>query len=363
MREKVNKVLLFLKGKEYMTDWGRFCFFALFVGCVHLILAALGAVMCCLPLAAANLLVSALDFLIIGRSKKCKSYFGWIGVVYFGTCVQSLLSCYLLGWTYGFSLYNLVMIPVLFYVMYLTEHVVNPQKYALIYTLVNCVATLILRKFVYEGKPVYEYPVYTDFKISFINNIICFLILVCFSTLFILELTANRKELEEQNEKLIRLANYDELTKLRNRRSILDEWKNLKRSDYCVVMGDIDDFKKINDTYGHEQGDEVLKVVSSCMAHAVEPIDYVSRWGGEEFLMIVFGNMEYALKVVGKIQQDLKRADLEVEGQKIVVTMTFGISERDSIPDGDIDELIRQADHRLYQGKRSGKNCIICKDT
>ena len=192
-----------------------------------------------------------------------------------------------------------------------------------------------------------------------INNIICFLILVCFSTLFILELTANRKELEEQNEKLIRLANYDELTKLRNRRSILDEWKNLKRSDYCVVMGDIDDFKKINDTYGHEQGDEVLKVVSSCMAHAVEPIDYVSRWGGEEFLIFLPKCMGHdAAHIAHRILENVRVTDMETSEQAVFhITMTLGVAT--AVPGMEFAQVVKEADDRLYHGKQNGKNQVV----
>ena len=127
-------------------------------------------------------------------------------------------------------------------------------------------------------------------------------------------------------------------------------------------MGDIDNFKKVNDTYGHEQGDEVLKMVAASMSGAVEDTDYVSRWGGEEFLMIIFGDLPYTLKVAEKIQQEIKKRELTVGEQKVSVTMTFGISQCSDDSRGNIDELIRQADSRLYLGKRAGKNCIIIRD-
>lgn len=358
----MKELVLIYKEKRGMTDGMRFRILAVFLVCVYLIQAGIFAVMRCLPLVAVNLFFSLLNLAGAYRSRNCQCCLGWISMVYFAACFQSLLSCVLLGWTYGFSLYNIVMIPVVFYMLYLTEHIDNPKKYALIYTVANCVATLVLRRIVYGGKPVYYYPVGTDFKISFFNNIVCFLFVIVFSTLFILELAVSRKELMEQNKKLVRLANYDELTQLRNRRSILAEWKHMQRTDYCVIMGDIDDFKKINDTYGHEQGDEVLKTVAASMADAVNEEDYVSRWGGEEFLLIVFGDLAYTLTVVECIRQKLKQAELQSEEHKIVVTMTFGVSQRSSVPDGDIDELIRQADRRLYLGKRAGKNCVKVRD-
>lgn len=362
MAGMIKRAVLIIRGEERMTDDARFRFLAVFTGIVHVILAGIGIGLSCGPLAVSNLIAAVVAGVILIVTKCTRKFFMGISIIYFVTCFQSLFACALLGWTYGFSLYNLVEIPVLFYMLYMTKNISNPKKYALVYTIINCICTLVLRRYVYEGDPLYYYPVNTDFRVSFFNNIVCFLYIIAFSTLFILELTANREELEKQTRELKHLANYDELTKLRNRRSMLNVWKDLKRTDYCVVMGDIDDFKKINDTYGHEKGDEVLKLVAGSMQRAVDGIDYVSRWGGEEFLMIVFGNIAYALKVIDKVQRELKNADLMVGEQKIVVTMTFGISECGGAPCGDIDELIRQADRRLYIGKNSGKNCIKIKD-
>ncbi len=361
MNDKIKKLVSIFKGRNKMTDSLRFRMFAISLVCVYLIQTGIFILMGCRTLAAVNLMVCLL--ILTGVcSRKESNYLRWFSIVYFAACFQPLCSCVLLGWTYGFSLYNMVMIPVVFYLLYMTECIENPKKYALIYTLINCAATLVLRNIVYKGHPLYYFPVGTDFKVSFFNNIVCFLFLIIFSTLFILELTVSRRELEEQNQKLFRLANYDELTQLRNRRSILTEWKKIQRMDYCVVMGDIDNFKKVNDTYGHEQGDEVLKMVAASMSGAVEDTDYVSRWGGEEFLMIIFGDLPYTLKVAEKIQQEIKKRELTVGEQKVSVTMTFGISQCSDDSRGNIDELIRQADSRLYLGKRAGKNCIIIRD-
>ncbi len=362
MRDKIKKANLILGGKEPLDDGIRFRIFASSLAGVHLILAGIAAALMCQPLLVANLIVCLLDLLSIFGTRNGRNYFTWISMVYFASCFQSLYACVLLGWRYGFSLYNLTMIPILFYFMYLTKSISNPRCYAVLYTLINCVATLVIRRLVYAGAPIYYFPIHTDFKISFFNNIVCFLFLISFSTLFILELSVKHQELEQQNQKLIRLANYDELTNLRNRRSILAEWKKLQRTDYCVVMGDIDDFKKVNDTYGHEQGDEVLKTVAQSLSHSANDVDFVSRWGGEEFLMIIFGDISSALEVANKVQQKLKATELKVGDQRLLVTMTFGISECGKKLDGAIDELIRQADQRLYLGKRSGKNCIIVSD-
>lgn len=361
MKEKIEQLFNSV-GEAQMADRVRYCFLAVFLGCVHSLLAVAGILLMCLPLAITNLVVAAIDFLSIYGTKSTESYFVRISILYFATCSQSLYACVLLGWNYGFATYNLVMIPVMLTMVYLMEHGENASKYTISYTLVNCIFTLAFCWMLYRGNPVYYYPVPTDLRVSFFNNIMGFLLLSCFSVLFILELTANRKKLQTRNEELSRLANYDELTQLRNRRSILSIWKNMGRNDYCVVMGDVDNFKKINDTYGHEKGDDVLKLIASSMSGAVDDIDYVSRWGGEEFLMLVFGNIAYALKVVDRVQQELRMADVQAAGHRLTVTMTFGVCEAGEVSDGNIDEIIRRADQRLYLGKNSGKNCIKIRD-
>ncbi len=361
MKRKIEDLIQLVSGMR-MADRTRYCFLAVFLGCVHLLLTLVGFLLMCLPLAVTNLAVAALDFLSICGTKNSRSFFVRISILYFATCIQSLYASVLLGWNYGFSTYNLVMIPVMLSTVYLMEHGENASRYTICYTLVNCIATLVFCWILYRGNPVYYYPVPTDLKVAFFNNIMGFLMMLCFCVMFILELTVSRKAIRERNEELQRLANFDELTKLRNRRSLLDIWQNLGRNDYCIVMGDIDDFKKVNDTYGHEKGDDVLKLIADSLSGAVDAVDYVSRWGGEEFLMIVFGNIAYALKVVDRVQQKLRAADLQAGGRRLAVTMTFGICEAKEVSDGNIDEIIRHADQRLYLGKTSGKNCIKIRD-
>ena len=363
MSGTIKRVVLIFKRKEQVADKERFFIYAGFMTIVHLILMCIGLALPCMPVTIFNLLAAVIEIMSLCNVLKNDSgYFVGISIIYFLACFQSLFTSIYLGWTFGFGLYNPVMIPVLFYMVYMSKKDSFPKGCLCVYTLLNVVCTLSVRYYVYSREAIYKYASGVNANISFINNIICFVLVIIFSTLFILELSLNHDILEKQTEDLRMLADYDELTKLRNRRSMLDIWKNLTRKDYCVVMGDIDDFKKINDTYGHEKGDDVLKLVAGSMSGAVDKIDYVSRWGGEEFLMIVFGNIAYALRVIDKVQRELKAANIIADGKKLVITLTFGISECSGAPEGDIDELIRQADRRLYIGKRSGKNCIIIKD-
>lgn len=362
MSGMIKQAILIVKGKARMAGGDHFRFLAAFMSAVHLALTGIGALLGCHMLAGVSFAAAAAELSMFYAVKRNGNFFAGITVVYFATCLHGLAACVLMGWTYGFFLYNLVMIPILFYMVCMTEDLLKPKKYVIFCTGANCIATLLLRRYVYLGEPWYVYTKETAFWVSFFNHLVCFFFITMFSEMFILELRASRRELRRQTEELKRLADYDGLTKLRNRRSMLAAWEGITREDYCVVMGDIDDFKKVNDTYGHEAGDEVLKMVASSMQEAVDKEDYVSRWGGEEFLMIVFGSLAYALKVVDKVQRELQNADLVVEGKKIAVTMTFGLSERGEAVGEDVDELIRRADRRLYIGKNSGKNCVKIKD-
>lgn len=153
----------------------------------------------------------------------------------------------------------------------------------------------------------------------------------------------------------------DPLTMLLNRRSCLMKMEELTENKvlYTVAMGDIDFFKKINDTYGHACGDYVLKEVSSLLkGYAGESYAFVSRWGGEEFL-IVFPSKgtEEALGIVSEILDEIRKAEYTYEEKTFKVTMTFGISQYRS---GDNREAaVNRADKLLYKGKQSGRNRII----
>lgn len=153
----------------------------------------------------------------------------------------------------------------------------------------------------------------------------------------------------------------DPLTALLNRRSCMMKLNELTENSmlYTVVMGDIDFFKRINDTYGHVGGDYILKEVSSVLKRYAEENDaFVSRWGGEEFLMIFRSRSgEEAYAVVDKILEEIRSAEYEYKGRTISFTMTFGISQ---VRSGDnAENVINRADVLLYKGKQSGRNRIV----
>ena len=159
---------------------------------------------------------------------------------------------------------------------------------------------------------------------------------------------------------LRRLIERDALTGLYNRRSAERKIDAIEKSGvkYSVSIGDIDHFKKFNDSFGHECGDVVLKEVAALLNENMSGRGFVARWGGEEFLL-VYENMdlEDSYAALMDIREDLHEKNVEYEGQIHKVTMTFGVSQKEeNIP---INQLICMADDKLYEGKKGGRDRVI----
>lgn len=155
----------------------------------------------------------------------------------------------------------------------------------------------------------------------------------------------------------------DTLTELLNRRFGDRKLKQIVEkagktgTPFSVAIGDIDFFKKVNDTYGHDGGDLVLKEVAAVLRNHMHSNGFVARWGGEEFLLVFDHlNMFEAKEELEKILADIRALRVPYGDTEIAVTMTFGISEGNTT---DINALIKTADDKLYNGKTGGRNQIV----
>lgn len=155
----------------------------------------------------------------------------------------------------------------------------------------------------------------------------------------------------------------DPLTQLGNRRYVKNMLDKVKarskenRTPFSVAIGDIDFFKKVNDTYGHNAGDEVLKAVAATLKHMMQGKGFAARWGGEEFIM-VFDKMamEDAGNHLRKILDNIRELVVETEGYVIKVTMTFGVVTGSDI---ESESMVEAADAKLYYGKQNGRNQVV----
>ena len=169
------------------------------------------------------------------------------------------------------------------------------------------------------------------------------------------------RKLMKYNKELQRAANTDMLTKLWNRLFLMQYMEKKVASPdifLSIAIGDIDFFKKVNDTYGHECGDEVLRTLAAVFKKEMEGHGVVARWGGEEFIFVFEGvNGDEAMVLLDHLQRAIRDTVINYEGLQLKVTMTFGLVEYDTKLR--LDENINIADERLYIGKEKGRDRII----
>jgi diguanylate cyclase (GGDEF)-like protein len=165
-------------------------------------------------------------------------------------------------------------------------------------------------------------------------------------------------------EKLERLANFDSLTGLYNRRAILGNLRELinranrYKEDFSLVMLDIDNFKRVNDRYGHLTGDEVLEKIAALIRRNIRDTDIVGRYGGEEFIIILpHTNLSSAWVIAERIRSIIEKAEMkDPAGNVFAVTVSQGLSNWERGEDA--DSLISCCDEALYKAKGKGRNRV-----
>ena len=211
---------------------------------------------------------------------------------------------------------------------------------------------------------------YTD-KIALIRNItVGSAILLMLISLYLLKrifsyyakaLHAYQSKLEIKNRTLSKLSHTDHLTKISNRKHIEKVLKKeLKRANrynlpLSVLILDIDNFKNVNDTYGHNIGDKVLRTIAKSVSDSIRESDYFGRWGGEEFIIVsTETSLENALILADKIRNTIEKLDFkEFDG----VTCSIGVSQYDYSQS--YENIIYCSDMALYKAKNSGKNKVV----
>lgn len=176
----------------------------------------------------------------------------------------------------------------------------------------------------------------------------------------------NTSELEKENERLRHLATRDPLMGINNRSSIDEilEEQLLKvpfrRSAVSVIMGDVDHFKSVNDTYGHQVGDEVLIEVSERIKAGMRSEDSVGRYGGEEFLMVLPGiGGTQAVLIAHRIRLQIAQEPFQTNAGALTVTMSLGVSYTEFPELVGAENLVRAADEALYRAKNEGRNRVV----
>lgn len=172
-----------------------------------------------------------------------------------------------------------------------------------------------------------------------------------------------RNSLELQNQELTNLSNTDGLTKLLNHRYMMERCQDMFRQSkrygtpLCCVMVDIDHFKSVNDTYGHQFGDVILRGLSKILKEKTRSTDLCGRYGGEEFMILMAMTAEEAMEYVVRLHQIIGEETFADSKQSLRITVSIGLSDYQSELNSS-QELIKRADLALYRAKQGGRNLI-----
>jgi len=183
----------------------------------------------------------------------------------------------------------------------------------------------------------------------------------------VMEAAEKIKGLENKLAQMSELVREDQLTGSLNRRGMEDIFeREADRADrrstpLCIAMLDLDNFKKLNDTHGHNAGDEALVHLVRVVKQTLRSIDVIARWGGEEFIIIMpETGLEEAAQAMVRVQRELTKHFFTADEQRLFITFSAGVALR--MPHESQEALVKRADKAMYEAKQSGKNRVVKAD-
>ena len=213
-------------------------------------------------------------------------------------------------------------------------------------------------------EPVYDVAPVTRLVLVCVSAFAMVFSTIFYNTIYIYTAEREMGDLEKRNQQLSSDAHEDALTNLLNRRGFLplvQEMMDDHTQDFCIAFCDLDNFKRVNDTYGHEGGDEVLKHVTNLIRKELPGCD-ICRWGGEEFVILMRGyNMITAKEKMEELRKHIESNPTVFFNKRIPITSTIGLEEYKAAFN-EPEEIIKVADARMYYGKQHGRNILIFED-
>lgn len=290
-----------------------------------------------------------------------KYYLSVYFITFLEVILHSFAACLVLGWQYGFAQYIIAIIPVGFYICYMLDINRRKIKIAILLAVISMFAFFLCKILSFYREPLIVLDnMILELSLYIFNACCTFVFLILFTLVFVFEIRLSSNQLQHQNAILEKLASIDPLTGLYNRRSMDIFLTQAVESDvgFALIMCDIDDFKKVNDTYGHDFGDVVLKGVAKITTEQVREKGYVCRWGGEEILILLNNaSEESSYRIAENIRRNVANSVFDLNEKWIHCSLTLGIAlhqKREAV-----EETITRADYNLYRGKRSGKNAVV----
>lgn len=279
----------------------------------------------------------------------------------FNVSLSALIICF--GLMFG----NMVPVYNFFYLQIILVYAIDYLPFSLKLVWVGGLITLRIGLFVYLMHHPAMYVVEgEEIAITQIFHILIMCLLLVFTIAFSTQdFREMQKKLVSYNKKLKNIASVDPLTGLPNRRSGMEyigekakKYQSGETNALTIAIGDIDFFKRVNDTYGHNCGDVVLKTLAEIFETFMEGKGKAVRWGGEEFLFI-FDNIngDEASFMLSDLRKRVRDVEFRFAEDIIKISLTFGVTEYDLRKSA--DETINEADHKLYIGKENGRDVII----
>ena len=361
-QKKRSVFVRIITGQDSVNHQEILEFLSIAVIVVHVMMVFLFHIMGVWQLSLYNIIVTAYYSYCYTTVREGKVRLGYI-LTFIEIIVQMVFTTMIVGWSVGFYAYVIALIPLYYYInMFLgrgSDHPFTPFIWSMI-TFGIFLGTFF---FSLNSSPVRDLEMYQKVTVFIFNSFFAFQLIIWMSHFLVLGYKRSLHDMAEKNASLDAAAGQDPLTKLFNRRTMeenldkaLEEAKT-NGTIFSLVMGDIDFFKKINDTYGHDCGDVALVAVADILKACVRDGDYVCRWGGEEFLLLITGNRGVATTVAERIRSRIENNVVEFSGNKIKFTMTLGVSTY--APGYSLEALINQADENLYYGKEHGRNQVV----
>lgn len=263
---------------------------------------------------------------------------------------------YAFGWGCG-SQHLLVTVLVLVFF-----NIFEPPWCKALYFAALLIFRMLLFSWSLRHTPLYQAAYGPNIAMQLTNSLTLFIMLTLNFIRFSTGIQASERQLLINNQELSREAGTDPLTELPNRRSMLDSLESLKGTlhsePFSVAIADIDFFKKINDTYGHNCGDYTLRQLAALFRVSAGENYRVCRWGGEEFFFFLPGkNLDEAGMIMNDLRLSVSRMALRFGDVDFSITVTVGVEENDF--QSSVEEILEQADQKLYRGKMNGRNQVV----
>ena len=290
-------------------------------------------------------LIYTLFFLLI-KYNKYRLYAEGCGIEIIGYMITATILC---GFNPGFHLCIIGLCIIAFYTSYFSK-TKRDNRGAVIWTIASMFLYLFLYLYCSFKDPKYPLKKWANVLLFCTHATVVFVFICAYLKTF----TNYAIKLEDRIKKESRT---DRLTQIPNRLALYEYLNSLdNKKEYCLAIFDIDDFKKINDKYGHICGDYVLKEVASVALNNIAN-SFISRYGGEEFIIIFKRDENDIYEKIDNVRRSICDNIFRFDNYEIRVTITVGASNYDDNIEN--DEWINIADSKLYEGKRTGKNKTV----